>query len=577
MTPPPPEPPTPIRFQHESPAGAPMWVSPDTHDLALSPNGKTIVFCVQEGGGSPGLWVRRLDQLDGTRLRGGENGMNPFVSPDGAWVGFVDTADRSTVRKVSILGGPAVPVARMPALVAGAAWLSDGTIVIGIRGRPIQRVSEAGGDPVPFTTLDTAAGEVEHLWPAEVPGTSVILFVTASGTTPAIGGQLAAFDAASGRTVRFKLNGVHPRYVPTGHMVFASTDGSLRAIAFNPKTMEVSGNPVPVLEGVAVKPTGAANFDTARDGQLVYVSGTGLTATRTITWTSRAGKETPIAAQPRNYYYVRVAPDGNRLSIDARDAEQDIWIWDLRREHLNRLTDTPGSDQYGLWAAGGQRVVFYSDMGGKSELYQMRPDGTGQIEQLTDATKDKVSPYPNAVTADGTQVIFRASTGSTRNDLWITSAKGDRSIKKLLATEHDERNATLSPDGKWMAFESDHSGRFEVYVRPFPDVDSGQWPVSTAGGQEPVWSPTGREIFYVSDDNRMMAVPVSMTRGFVAEKPVTLFDAKPYFFGGQGRNYDVTNDGQRFVMVKNPVNASGRSTPINIVLNWAEELRGKVK
>jgi serine/threonine-protein kinase len=450
-----------------------------------------------------------------------------------------------------------------------------GAIVIGVRGSPLHRVSAAGGDPAPFTTLDKDAGEVEHLWPAEVPGTSVILFVTASGTTPAIGGQLAAFDHATGRTVRFKLTGVHPRYVPTGHMVYASVDGSLRAVAFNPKTMEVSGSPVPVLEGVAVKPTGAANFDISQGGQLVYVTGTGLSAMRTITWTNRAGKETPIAAQPRNYYYVRVAPDGTRLAIDARDNEQDIWIWDFRREHLNRLTDRPGQDQYGLWAAGGQRVVFYSDMGGKSEIYQMRPDGTGQIEQMTDVAKQKLSPYPNAITPDGKQVIFRAATSATRNDLWISSATGDHSVKKLLATEHDERNATLSPDGRWMAFESDQSGRFEVYVRPFPDVDAGQWPVSIGGGLEPVWS--GNEIFYLSEDNKMMAVPVSTARGFVADKPVALFETTPYFFGGQGRNYDVTKDGQRFVMVKNPPEASGRSMPINIVLNWTEELRAKLK
>lgn len=258
-----------------------------------------------------------------------------------------------------------------------------------------------------------------------------------------------------------------------------------------------------------------------------------------LTWTSRSGKEIAIAAPARNYYYARVSPDGSRLSLDARDKEQDIWIWDLRREHLDRLTDKPGADQYGLWAAGGQRVVFNSELGGKSEIYQMRPDGTGGIEQLSDTSKEKISPYPNAITKDGTQVIFRAASGPTKNDLWITSATGDRSVKILLATDHDERNASLSPDNKWMAFESDHSGRLEVYVRPFPDVNTGQWPVSTGGGSEPVWSPTGREIFYVSQDNKMMAVPVSMTRRFVADKPAALFDTTPYYFGGQGLSFGI--------------------------------------
>jgi serine/threonine-protein kinase len=207
----------------------------------------------------------------------------------------------------------------------------------------------------------------------------------------------------------------------------------------------------------------------------------------------------------------------------------------------------------------------------------MRPDGTGQIEQLTDTTPDRVMPFPNAITPDGKEVIFRGAKGPSRNDLFVVSLTGDRPIRTLLATEHDEKNATLSPDGKWMAFESDLSGRVEVYVRPYPDVDAGQWPVSTAGGDEPVWSPTGTEIFYRSVDNKMMAVPVSTARGFVADKPALLFDSAPYFFGGVGRNYDVSRDGQRFIMVKDVVTASGRSQPIHVVLNWAQELQATVK
>jgi eukaryotic-like serine/threonine-protein kinase len=573
MAPPPKDPPTAIRFQHEIPSSSPMWFSIDAHDLAISPNGKTIVFSAQEGGKAPSLWLRRLDQVDGVQLLGAEMASNPFVSPDSLWVGYVDTADGS-IKKISILGGPSTPVTKLPSRVAGAAWLSDGSIILGMNGGPLQRASEAGGDPVPLTKLDDR--EVAHLWPADVPGTSVLLFVTAYGPTPALAGRLAAFDRASGRTARFDLVGVHPRYLPTGHIVFASGDGTLRAVGFDPKTMELSGNPVPVLEGVGVKPFGAANFDVSTEGVLVYASGTGLSATRTITWVSRAGVETAIPAEPRNYYYARIAPDGSRLTLDTRDQEQDIWIWDLRRDDLNRLTDKPGSEQYGLWAAGGQRVVFSSDSTGKNEIYQMRPDGTGQVEQLTDTAKEKLTPFPNAVTTDGKQIIFRAASGVRKNDLWITSASGDRSVRTLLATEHDERNATLSPDGKWMAYESDQSGRFEVYVRPFPDVDAGRFPLSTAGGEEPVWSPTGKEIFYVAGD-KMMAVPVSTVGGFVAQKPMVLFNTKPYFFGGQGRNYDVSRDGQRFVMVKSPVDTSGRAAPISIVLNWAEELRAKLK
>jgi serine/threonine-protein kinase len=159
----------------------------------------------------------------------------------------------------------------------------------------------------------------------------------------------------------------------------------------------------------------------------------------------------------------------------------------------------------------------------------------------------------------------------------VAPISGDGSFKSLLVTEHDERNAAISPDGRWMAFESNLSGRYEVYVRPFPDVDNGRWPLSTAGGSEAVWAPNGKEIFYVSADNKLMAVPVQTTSGFVAGKPVPLFDVRTYFFGGAGRNYDVAPDGKRFAMVKNPVSSVDRAVPLTVVLNWADEVRARVK
>jgi serine/threonine-protein kinase len=574
----PPEPPALVRFVHEPPEGNPIGLSTNYRELAISPDGRTIVYAALDSTGRMDLWTRRLDQVEAAPVRGGETGSNPFVSPDNQWIGFVDPSDGLTVKKVPILGGPSVPIARLSGGMAGAAWTRDGSIIFGVRSQSLQIVKESGGEPVPLTTLDSDAGDVEHLWPAEVPGTSIILFVTGHGTSPALGGQLAAFDRASGRLVRFRLTGVQPKYVKTGHIVYASGDGSLRAVAFNPRTMEVSANPVPVLEGLGIKVTGAANYDVADDGRLAYLAGGDLlNANRTITWTNRAGKETPIPAEARNYYYARISPDGSRLSLDVRDQEQDIWIWDLRRETLSRLTVRPGADQYGLWTPASDRVVFNSAGGGKSELFQMRADGTGQVEQVSDSTKEKLSPFPNAITPDGKQVIFRAASSASRNDLWIVSLSGDRSVKPLLAKEHNEANATLSPDGKWMAYESDLTGRSEVYVRPFPDVETGQWPVSTGGGTEPLWSSKSGEIFYVSADQKLMSVRVSTANGFVADKPTALFDTKAYYFGGQGRNYDAAADGQRFVMVKEPPSIAVRSLPITVVLNWVEELRAKVK
>ena len=285
-----------------------------------------------------------------------------------------------------------------------------------------------------------------------------------------------------------------------------------------------------------------------------------------------------IPAPARNYFYVRISPDGSKLTLDVRDEEQDIWTWDIKRESPARLTDRPGAEQYGLWTPSGDRIVFSSASSTSTDLFQIRPDGTGAVEQITDMSKDKLIPYPNAITPDGKQVIFRASGAATHNDLYVASLSGDHKYAKWFGTEHDELNATISPDGKWIAYQSDLSGHFEVYVRPFPNADAGQFPVSTAGGTKPLWAMSGSEIFYLSPENKMMAVPVTTVRDFVAEKPVVLFDAAPYFTGGVGRNYDVTKDGKRFALVKNQATDLGRgAVPLIVVLHWAEELAGRVK
>ncbi len=571
----PPAVPSPARFLFTPATDAPLFSTGAHRDVAISPDGRTLVYVAWSA--APSLQIRPLDQLDAVPLRGAQPAVGPFFSPDSEWVGFIDQIDQTQLKKVSVFGGPAVSVTTARMQVLGATWAADGSIIFGTRSGPLFRVADAGGEAVELTSLDSGAGETDHMWPSAVPGTSVVLFVSSTGASGGgVNAQLAALNRATGDIVRFKLAGSHPRYVSSGHIVYATPDGSLRAVSFDAARMAIAGNPVPVLEGVGVKPNGAANFDVSANGHLMHTGAGSVGAARTIVWVDRSGRETAIAVPPRNYFYVRVSPDGSRLSLDVRDQEQDIWIWDVRREALARLTDKAGADQYGLWTPD-QRIVFSSVASGRTELFHHRPDGVGQPEQITDTASEKLVPFPNAITPDSKQVIFRATVGGPKNDLFVVDMTGDRKVRTLLATEHDERNAALSPGGAFMAFESDLSGgRFEVFIRPFPNVDGGQSKVSTAGGEEPVWSPNGREIFYLAD-NKLMAVPVTTSRGLELGRPVALFDTTPYFFGGAGRNYDVAPDGKRFVMVRNPAGEQGRSLPITIVLNWVEELRARVK
>ena len=567
----------PIRFQFEPPAATPFYLSPSQTDLAISRDGQTLIYCATTGSaGRSELWIRRFDQVEGVPVRGGETATAPIPSPSGDWVAFVDQSLQVELDKVSVLGGPRAPVARTKARILGGTWTHDDKIVLGASESPLLIVAAAGGDPAPLTTL--GPGEVEHTWPSEVPGTSVVLFtVNTSLFGGTAGAQLAAIDRGSGRTVKLGIAGFHPRYLSPGFIVYAMSSGSLRAIAFNPRTLAVAGSPVPVLEGVTTKVTGAADFDVSSDGHLVFVKGTDV-PTRLLTWMDRAGHETPIAAPPRNYYYARLSPDGTRVSLDIRAEEENVWIWDLKRENMTRLTDRTGSFQYGLWTPDSKRVVFSSLGLPDNTLMSMHADSTGAPMPIGNFAKSGIVPYPNAITPDGATVVFRGSRPSgdpNNNDLFTVSLGGGDAPKTLLATEHNELNATLSPDGKWMAFESNLSGPVEVYVRPFPNVEDGQWKLSTGGGTKPLWSPGGREIFYLSD-GKMVAVPVDTMRGFVAGKPEVLFDVTGYYRGGIGRNYDVTSDGRRFIMIKDPPRDGGRSLPISVVLNWADEVRSRV-
>jgi len=539
-------------------------------DLAVSPDGRRIVHRIDGGNGQ--LAVRNLDELQSTPLRGADLATSPFVSPNGEWVGFVGSD--STLQKVPVVGGPKTPITDPLDNIFGADWGKDDVIVFGTSAG-LFSVPAGGGVPEQITTVGT--GEIGHFWPHIIDEARVVVFVVSTATGVA-GKSLAALELDTGQVTPLRVTGTNPRYVTTGHLAYVTEDAALRAVPFDPASLEVTGSPVPLEEGVLTKISGAANFDVSDDGMLVLVpGGSSSSMQNTLAWVDRDGTETSIDAEPRAYIYPRLSPDGSQAAIDVRDQDNDIWIVDLQLASLRRLTFDPGTDQYPLWTPDASRIIFSSARDGRQNIYAQNANGTGSVERLSESD---VAQFPNAMVPDGSAAVLRIneSVGGSGFDLSLLPLDGNQAAETLVGSEFNEMNAALSPDGRWLAFESNASGPEQVFVRPFPNVNDGSWQVSTNGGEYPVWAPDGRELFYLGPNRVMMRVPTTTDPTFAHRAPERLFDASAYFFGSPGRNFDVAPDG-RFLMVKpQPVNGSEAPSQSGmvVVLNWLEDVKARM-
>jgi serine/threonine-protein kinase len=540
-------------------------------DVALSPDGTHVVYV---GNNGTQLFVRALDALEPVAIATGGVLRGPFVSPDGQWIGFIDGVN--TLRKVAITGGPPITLARLDGVSLGATWAPDDTIIFATSNvaTGLQRVSAAGGTPEVLTRPDHAHGEANHVWPEILPGGRAVLFTITSRAGGIDTAQVVVGDLRTGTHRVLLHGGSHGHYVDSGHLVYVAA-GTLRAIPFDLMRLETHGTAVPVLPRLVTTSFGAGDFAVAKDGTLVYVDvpgNLGVNA-RTLVWVDRMGKEESIAAPPRAYQHPRISPDGTRVALSSIDEENDLWIWDLGRATLTRLTFDPGLDQFPVWTPDGQRIVFSSARSGQLNLWRQAADGTGAAERLTTSTNPQLA---TGITPDGTAALFFELTPTMGFDLLQVALDETRRVTPLLQTKFDERNGIVSPDGRWLAYESTSSGPPEIYVRPFPNVGGGEWLVSSAGGRQPLWARSGKELFYVGPDGALLRVPVEANgTTWHAGTPTKLIEGR--YVTGSGtlvRTYDVSADGQRFLMIKAPGPEAGAAPPTLVVVqHWDEELK----
>jgi eukaryotic-like serine/threonine-protein kinase len=535
----------------------------DMTAIAFSPDGKCLAY-VATAGGLRQLYLREMDSFEGRPLAGTEGAVSPFFSSDGQSLGFF-TVD--SLKTVPISGGPAKPLARVDEFGRGGSWASDGSIVFASGlGAGLTLVSAAGGALQSLTTADSRKDEGSHRFPHHLPGGRALLFTV--GTRGSWDdARIEVLQLGTGERKTLIEGGSDARYVPTGHLVYLRA-GTLMAVPFDLNRLQVTGTAVPLVQGVLRNSTGAAQATLADTGSLLYVPGTRPISERTFVWVDRTGKEQPLPLRPQAYLHPRLSPDGQRVALDIDQGNrQDPWIYDLSRGGLDRLTERGGSP---VWTSDGEKVTFASSRPGAPNLFWKPADGSGIEERLTTSENRQIS---GSWSPNGETLAFTEVDPATGMDIWTLSLNDARKSKPFLRTQYNEANAAFSPDGHWVAYQSNESGGDEVYVRPFPGP-GGKVPISIRGGTEPVWSRDGHELFYLSGD-KMMAVATVSQPSFLPSKPEALFE-KPYWTDADpSRNYDVTTDGHRFLTVKESEQIAA-ANQVNVVLNWFEELKRRV-
>ncbi len=570
-----PELPKPVRFQIAPPPGViPAGV------FSISPDGTKLAYVGFGSDGVSRLWVRTMDTLESHALAGVEMLNVPlFWSPDSRFIAF-DTGGK--LKKQDLAGGPLQTLCDVPATVVGGSWNRDGVIVFGLNnGAGIQRVSSAGGAPSLVTAMNAARNDRLHLFPVFLPDGRHFLYLVRSAASENSGVYLGALDSKPDQPEpkRLVATGFSPGFVPfpdgKGGAILFQSGGTLLAQPFDLRRLETTGEAVPLAEQLGSY-IGFGYFAASDNGILAYRDGASGGTTQ-LGWFDRQGKRLGVVGTAHNYRgpaSLALSPDGTRVAAARTDGNNfDIWLTAFSRASDTRFTFDPASDLNPVWSPDGNRIAFSSDRAGQFDLYQNASNGAGQDQLLFKSDHVKVV---EDWSRDGRFLLYYDVDPKTKSDLWVLPMDGASSGEKqggrkpvpFLRTDFDEQNAKFSPDGHWVAYQSDESGRNEIYVRPFPAADGGgKWTVSQGGGTQPRWRGDSKELFYLAPDGNVMAVPVSTSvDGFQPGTLAALFKGPPNADG-----WDVSADGKRFLF---PVPAGeSAQAPFTIVQNWISLLK----
>jgi eukaryotic-like serine/threonine-protein kinase len=546
---------SPVHLTVTLPSGK-VLLGTSNEPLVISPDGSVVVYSAYGEDRKPQLYLRKLGDFESTPIAGSEGGFSPFFSPNGEWLAFISADNK--LKKVFLRGGSAVAVADQATLTG--TWADDDTIYFPKTfASGLFAVPAGGGQPRQVTQTGSTPDDRAHVWPCALPGGNGLIFTVWTGKS-FTEARIEALSFKSGKRKVLIEGGTSARYLSSGHLAYAR-NGTLFVVGFDPKRLELKGTPMPVLDGIM---TGASNgdarFAVSDNGTLVFQPGALTAFQRNLVWMDRSGKATNITAEVKPYAFPALSHDGKRIAMTLEGSSFDSWVYDVERGTFTRAS-FGGDDYRPQLSPDGKMLGYDSSKSGHQQVHVKQGITQSEDIAVTDGPEDKEF---FGWTPDGREVIFARKNKDTGWDLYAATVAGEHKTRPLVVAPFNQGHARLSPDGKWLAYASDESGQFEVFVQSMSD-SSTRAQISSEGGSDPQWARPSNELLFQSK-NRVMSVKFSPGGGLNPGKPVLLFEDKKDWSG-----FDVAADGR--LVVAREADTNGTGTQINVVLHWFEELK----